>query len=103
MWIFIIEAAGVLLSLCGWFAFHSFWLLITGVILILIFDAFMSSSGGQLKSLVLSLVFILGGGIAGALTGCGVVTAALLAFSVYSAFVVLLKLILLTLAVLNRE
>ena len=103
MWIFFIEAAGDLLSLCGWFVFHSFWLLAAGVVLVLIFDALMSSSGGQLKSSILSLVFILGGGIAGALTGFGVVTAALLAFSVYSAFIALMKLILLALAVMDRE
>ncbi len=103
MWIFLLEAAGVLLALCGWSVYHSVWLLLAGVVMILIFDAMMSSSGGQLKSNRLSVFFLLAGGIAGAATGYGILTASLLAFAAYSAVIVLFKVILLTLAVLDRE
>lgn len=103
MWIFLVEIAGVLLSLFGWFGFHSFGLLAAGSILIVIFDVLMSSSGGQIKNYGLSILLAVAGGVFGGLSGYGILTAALLAFSVYSAIILILKMILLILAVMNRE
>ena len=102
MWIFLIEIIGVLLSLCGWFGLHVFGLLFAGSILIMIFDVLMSSSGGQIKNYGISILLLVAGGVFGGMSGYGVLTSALLAFSVYSAVILILKLILFILAVLNR-
>ena len=103
MWIFLIEIAGTVISLCGWFAWHSFRLLMIGSIMILAFDLLMFSSGGQLKHSGLSVVLLAAGGIIGSISGYGTAEAALLFFSVYSAVFVFLRLILVLLAVLDHE
>lgn len=103
MWIFLLEIAGAILSLGGWFGFHSFWLLLAGVILIIAFDCIMSSSGGQFKSLKFSIFLVIAGAIAGGLTQYGILASAMLAFSFYSALLVVLKLILLFMGMLDRE
>ena len=102
MWFFFIEIAGTAISLCGWFAMHSFRLLLAGSIMVLGFDLLMSSSGGQLKHNGLSVVFLIIGGIIGGINGYGIAETALLSFSVYSAVFVLLRLILVLLAVLDH-
>ena len=103
MWIFLIEIAGTILSLGGWFALHSFWLLLAGSLIVLAFDLLMFSSGGQLKNNGLSVILLIAGGLFGGIKGCGIPESALLFFSVYSAVIVLLKLILVLLAVLDNE
>ena len=103
MWILLVEIAGVLTALCGWFIFHAFGLLLTGSVLIAVFDALMSSSGGQLKSPGLSILLLAAGTIVGGVSGYGILAAALLFYSIYSAFFIILKLVLLVLAVLNEE
>ena len=103
MWILLVEIAGALTALCGWFIFHAFGLLLTGSVLIAVFDALMSSSGGQLKSPGLSLLLLAAGAIVGGVSGYGILTAALLFFSIYSALFLRLKLVLLVLAVMNDE
>lgn len=103
MWILLVEIAGVLTALCGWFVFHAFGLLLTGSVLIAAFDALMSSSGGQLKSPGLSLLLLAAGTIAGAVSGYGIPATALLFYTIYSALFVVLKLVFLVLAVMNEE
>ena len=103
MWIFLIEIAGTILSLGGWFALHSFWLLLAGSLMVLAFDLMMSTSGGQLKNYGLSVILLIAGGIIGGIGGYGIPESALLFFSFYSAVTVLLKLILILLALLDNE
>ena len=103
MWIFLVELAGAVMALGGWFILHSFWCLLAGVILIIFFDILMSSSGGQLKSWILSILLPAAGGLIGGLTDHGILTTAMLFFSVYSAVILMLKLCLLMLAALDRE
>ena len=103
MWIFLVEIAGAVTALCGWFVCHSFAALLIGSILMGIFDMLLYTAGGQLKSYGLSLLLLIGGGIVGALSGYGSLTMALLFFAVYSAVVIVMKLILFVLAMLNQE
>ena len=91
------------MALCGWFGFHVFWPLATGSLLIIAFDALMSSSGGQIKHFGVSFRRLAAGGVIGRLTGYGILVTSLLAFSIYSAVVLILKLLLLLLAVLDQE
>lgn len=106
MWIFLLDIAGVILSLGGWFGLHSFWLLLAGIILTGLFDCLMSSSGGQLKSFKLSVISVVIGAITeGVLQGGipGILAGAMLGFAVYSALLVVFKLILLFIGMLDKE
>ena len=103
MWIFLIEIAGTILSLGGWLVLHSFWLLLAGSLMILVFDLMMFTSGGQIKNYGLSVILLIAGGIFGGIGGYGIPESALLFFSFYSAVTVLLKLILILLALLDNE
>lgn len=103
MWIFLLEILGVVLALAGWFGLHSLPMLIIGAVIVIAFDLLMSSSGGQIKSFGLSAVLLIVGAIVGGLTGWGIVQTALIFFAVYSAIVVVFKLILLVLASADDE
>ena len=103
MWVFLVEIAGVVMALGGWFSMHSFPLLLTGSLLIIVFDLLMSSSGGQLKPYGISVFLLAAGAVVGKLTAYGVLTTALLFFSLFSAGIVLFKLILLMLALFDDE
>lgn len=103
MWIFLVEITGVVMALGGWLGMHSFPFLLIGSLLIVVFDMLMSSSGGQLKPYGISVFLLAAGAIIGKLTAYGILTTALLFFSLFSAGIVLFKLILLMLAVFDKK